>query len=136
MCEKPATADHFSASTHVDWSSLYCPFSLLPLPPTLAQVLTCMAPWVENLNFAALWDSGWSERLLKSLYYVTWRHGDQFPDEIEKLWSTVAAKRRNIIPVINFLISKVTACMIDLPGTDEDYVSLFITNQGSKYCDQ
>ena len=66
-----------------------------------------MAPWVENLNFAALWDSGWSERLLKSLYYVTWRHGDQFPDEIEKLWSTVAAKRRNIIPVINFLISKV-----------------------------
>ncbi|CAI5980131.1 unnamed protein product, partial [Closterium sp. NIES-64] len=70
------------------------------------QVLTCMAPWIENLNFAALWDSGWSERLLKSLYYVTWRHGDQFPDEIEKLWSTVAAKRRNIIPVINFLISK------------------------------
>lgn len=49
------------------------------------QVLTCMAPWIENLNFWKLKDSGWSERLLKSLYYVTWRHGDQFPDEIEKL---------------------------------------------------
>ncbi|KAJ7549297.1 hypothetical protein O6H91_07G048400 [Diphasiastrum complanatum] len=70
------------------------------------QVLTCMAPWIENLNFVKLWESGWSERLLKSLYYVTWRHGDQFPDEIEKLWSTVATKRRNIIPVLDFLISK------------------------------
>ncbi|CAI0458279.1 unnamed protein product [Linum tenue] len=56
------------------------------------QVLTCMAPWIENLNFWKLKDSGWSERLLKSLYYVTWRHGDQFPDEIEKLWSTIASK--------------------------------------------
>ncbi|XP_077229196.1 ARM repeat superfamily protein isoform X2 [Tasmannia lanceolata] len=70
------------------------------------QVLTCMAPWIENLNFSSLWDSGWSERLLKSLYYVTWRHGDQFPDEIEKLWSTIASKPKNIIPVLDFLITK------------------------------
>lgn len=70
------------------------------------QVLTCMAPWIENLNFWKLKDSGWSERLLKSLYYVTWRHGDQFPDEIEKLWSTIASKPRNISPVVDFLITK------------------------------
>ncbi|KAI8534261.1 hypothetical protein RHMOL_Rhmol10G0076300 [Rhododendron molle] len=70
------------------------------------QVLTCMAPWIENLNFWILKDSGWSERLLKSLYYVTWRHGDQFPDEIEKLWSTIASKPRNISPVLDFLITK------------------------------
>ncbi|TYJ49731.1 hypothetical protein E1A91_A01G155100v1 [Gossypium mustelinum] len=70
------------------------------------QVLTCMAPWIENLNFWKLKDSGWSERLLKSLYYVTWRHGDQFPDEIEKLWSTVASKPRNISPILDFLITK------------------------------
>jgi hypothetical protein len=70
------------------------------------QVLTCMAPWIENLNFWKLKDSGWSERLLKSLYYVTWRHGDQFPDEIEKLWSTIASKPRNISPVLDFLIAK------------------------------
>ncbi|KAM0039800.1 putative Cell morphogenesis protein [Helianthus debilis subsp. tardiflorus] len=70
------------------------------------QVLTCMAPWIENLNFWKLKDSGWSERLLKSLYYVTWRHGDQFPDEIEKLWSTIASKARNIRPVLDFLITK------------------------------
>ncbi|KAJ0754279.1 putative Cell morphogenesis protein [Helianthus annuus] len=70
------------------------------------QVLTCMAPWIENLNFWKLKDSGWSERLLKSLYYVTWRHGDQFPDEIEKLWSTIASKPKNIRPVLDFLITK------------------------------
>ena len=70
------------------------------------QVLTCMAPWIENLNFLRLKESGWSERLLKSLYYVTWKHGDQFPDEIEKLWSTVASNTRNIIPVLNFLITR------------------------------
>ncbi|XP_027924280.1 protein furry homolog isoform X2 [Vigna unguiculata] len=69
------------------------------------QVLTCMAPWIENLNFWKL-KEGWSERLLKSLYYVTWRHGDQFPDEIEKLWSTIASKNRNISPVLDFLITK------------------------------
>ncbi|KAG0453972.1 hypothetical protein HPP92_025276 [Vanilla planifolia] len=70
------------------------------------QVLTCMAPWIENLNFSKLYESGWSDRLLKSLYYVTWKHGDQFPDEIEKLWSTIASNTRNIIPVLNFLITK------------------------------
>ncbi|CAN1295982.1 Cell morphogenesis protein PAG1 [Linum perenne] len=70
------------------------------------QVLTCMAPWIENLNFWKLKDSGWSERLLKSLYYVTSRHGNQFPDEIEKLWSTIANKARNISPVLDFLITK------------------------------
>ncbi|CAJ1947246.1 unnamed protein product [Sphenostylis stenocarpa] len=69
------------------------------------QVLTCMAPWIENLNFWKL-KEGWSERLLKSLYYVTWRHGDQFPDEIEKLWSTIASKNKNISPVLDFLITK------------------------------
>ncbi|GAB2280029.1 hypothetical protein Dimus_014667 [Dionaea muscipula] len=69
------------------------------------QVLTCMAPWIENLNFWKLKD-GWSDRLLKSLYYVTWRHGDQFPDEIEKLWSTIASKPKNISPVLDFLITK------------------------------
>ncbi|XP_042425737.1 uncharacterized protein LOC122013534 [Zingiber officinale] len=72
------------------------------------QVLTCMAPWIENLNFVKLWESGsgWNKRLLKSLYYVTWKHGDQFPDEIEKLWNTVACNNRNIVPVLDFLITK------------------------------
>ncbi|KAD7479458.1 hypothetical protein E3N88_02594 [Mikania micrantha] len=70
------------------------------------QVLTCMAPWIENLDFWKLQNLGWKERSLKSLYYVTWRHADQFPDEIEKLWRTIASKPRNIRPVLDFLITK------------------------------
>ncbi|KAF3667284.1 hypothetical protein FXO38_08680 [Capsicum annuum] len=33
-------------------------------------------------------------------------HGDQFLDEIEKLWSKIASKPRNISPVSDFLIAK------------------------------
>ena len=47
----------------------------------------------------------WSERLLKSLYYVTWKHGDQLLQETEALWQTVARNRRNVIPVLDFLLS-------------------------------
>lgn len=99
------------AKDHPELSELLCEEimqRLLDAVDIIAQhqVLTCMAPWFENLNLKKLWDSGWSERLLKSLYYVTWKHGDQFPDEIEKLWSTVASNNRNIIPVLDFLITK------------------------------
>lgn len=31
------------------------------------------------------------------------RHGDELPVEIERLWSTLALNRRNIIPVLDFL---------------------------------
>ncbi|XP_010251338.1 PREDICTED: protein furry homolog-like [Nelumbo nucifera] len=99
------------AKDHPDLSQLLCEEIMqrqLDAVDIIAQhqVLTCMAPWIENLNFWKLKDSGWSERLLKSLYYVTWRHGDQFPDEIEKLWSTLACKPKNISPILDFLITK------------------------------
>lgn len=70
------------------------------------QVLTCMAPWIENLQLWNLKHSGWCERLLKIVYYVTCRHGDQFPDEIEQLWSTIAKKVKNVSPVLEFLITR------------------------------
>lgn len=99
------------AQDHPDLSELLCVEMMqrqLDAVDIIAQhqVLTCMAPWIENLNFVALWETGGAERLLKSMYYVTWKHGDQFPDEIEQLWSTVAHKWRNIIPVLDFLITK------------------------------
>ncbi|KAI4352336.1 hypothetical protein L6164_006599 [Bauhinia variegata] len=98
------------AKDHPELSQLLCEEimqRLLDAVDIIAQhqVLTCMAPWIENLNFWKL-KEGWTGRLLKSLYYVTWRHGDQFPDEIEKLWSTIASKNRNICPVLDFLITK------------------------------
>ena len=48
----------------------------------------------------------WSERLLQSMYYVTAQHGTVFPHEIERLWSTVAGNKRNIIPSLDYVISK------------------------------
>ena len=37
---------------------------------------------------------------------MIWGHGDQFSDEVEKLWSTIASKSRNISPVLELLITK------------------------------
>lgn len=48
----------------------------------------------------------WSESLLKAMYFVTLQHGGAFPHEIERLWSTVAANKRNVIPILEFLISR------------------------------
>lgn len=48
----------------------------------------------------------WSEKLLESMYFVTAQHGAVFPHEIECLWSTVAGNKRNIIPILDFVISK------------------------------
>ncbi|KAI8469209.1 MAG: cell morphogenesis central region-domain-containing protein [Monoraphidium minutum] len=59
----------------------------------------------KNLSIAAHWKGTWCERLLKSMYYVTLRHGSELPLEIERLWSTLAGNRRNIIPVLDFLVS-------------------------------
>ena len=40
------------------------------------------------------------------MYYVTAQHGAVFPHEIECLWSTVANNKRNIIPILDYVISK------------------------------
>lgn len=48
----------------------------------------------------------WSEKLLESMYFVTAQHGAVFPHEIESLWSTVAGNKRNVIPILDYVISK------------------------------
>ena len=47
----------------------------------------------------------WMEDLMKSMYYVTLQHGAAFAYEIERLWTTVASNKHNIIPILEFLIS-------------------------------
>ncbi|CAD7701683.1 unnamed protein product [Ostreobium quekettii] len=69
------------------------------------QVLLCLIPWMERLSFSSRWEGEWSERLLKSMYYVTWKHGKQFTYEVEKLWSTVSSNKENIVPILDFLVS-------------------------------
>ena len=48
----------------------------------------------------------WSEDLMKSMYFVTLQHGGSFPHEIERLWCTVATNKRNVIPILEFLITR------------------------------
>ncbi|KAK9839278.1 hypothetical protein WJX81_005497 [Elliptochloris bilobata] len=72
------------------------------------QVLTCLAPWMRNLTFAPRWEGSWSEQLLRYLWYVTWQHVEALPAEVEALWTTAAANTRNIVPVLDYLISKCT----------------------------
>lgn len=40
------------------------------------------------------------------MYAVTGQHGAAFPAETERLWSTVAGNRRNVVPILDFLISR------------------------------
>ncbi|GIM00769.1 hypothetical protein Vretimale_5697 [Volvox reticuliferus] len=79
-------------------------------------VLTSLAPWMENLIIAFPWKGNWSERLLKSMYYVTLRHGTQFPAEIQGLWTQLAKRIRNINPILDFLLhlGMATALQTDL----------------------
>ncbi|EIE19264.1 hypothetical protein COCSUDRAFT_48883 [Coccomyxa subellipsoidea C-169] len=75
-------------------------------PQLQHQVLSCLAPWMQNLSFAARWEGNWSEQLLRSMYFLTWQHAGAFPSETERLWTTVAANKRNIIPILDFLIAR------------------------------
>ena len=36
---------------------------------------------------------------------MTWKHGDQLLQETEALWQTVARNRRNVIPVLDFVLT-------------------------------
>ncbi|PNW70054.1 hypothetical protein CHLRE_17g703750v5 [Chlamydomonas reinhardtii] len=79
-------------------------------------VLTSLAPWMENLVISFPWRGNWSERLLKSQYYVTLRHGGAFPFEVERLWTQLARRTRNINPILDFLLhlGMATALQTDL----------------------
>ena len=50
----------------------------------------------------------WSEQLLRSMYLVTRRFGGALPGEVERLWAAVAVAKRNVIPVLDFLITRAT----------------------------
>lgn len=58
----------------------------------------------ENVEFEPP-TGKWSERLLQSMYMVTARHGAVYPHQIERLWSTVAGNKRNIIPILDYVVS-------------------------------
>eukprot|EP00898_Chlorokybus_atmophyticus_P003403 jgi/Chlat1/4063/Chrsp26S04002 len=72
------------------------------------RILACIVPWLNNVNFSELLDSGWSERLLKSLYDVTSKQSDHFGTEIELLWTTLGRRVKNVVPILDYLGFKCT----------------------------
>lgn len=49
------------------------------------------------------------------MYQVTWDHASAFPHETGQLWSTVAANKRNVIPVLDFIITQGLQEAAELP---------------------
>ncbi|KAL3146697.1 hypothetical protein ABBQ32_000921 [Trebouxia sp. C0010 RCD-2024] len=103
------------------------------------HVLTCLPPWMDNLSFAARWEGNWSEKLLESMYFVTAQHGAVFPHEIECLWSTVAGNKRNIIPILDFVISKgLASCGQGMEAVERYFtvakrIALFLARTSSQH---
>ena len=84
--------------------------------PTISLPTHCMneAQCGGLLVFA--WAAGnWSEQLLKSMYQVTWHHASAFPQEAGQLWITVAANQRNVIPILDFVITQGLQEATELP---------------------
>ena len=40
------------------------------------------------------------------MYQVTWHHASAFPLETGQLWLNVAANKRNVIPILDFVITQ------------------------------
>ena len=70
------------------------------------HVLAALAPWVASLHLPHIAAAGRAERLLKSLYFVTFVRGDAFPREIETLWRNIGKTPRNVVPALRFLEAK------------------------------
>ena len=70
------------------------------------HVLAALAPWVASLHLPHIAAAGRADRLLKSLYFVTFVRGDAFPREIETLWRDIGKTPRNVVPALRFLEAK------------------------------
>ena len=49
------------------------------------------------------------------MYQVTWHHASAFPQEAGQLWITVAANQRNVIPILDFIITQGLQEATELP---------------------
>ena len=70
------------------------------------HVLAALAPWTAALHLPHIAAAGRAERLLKSLYYVTFFRGDAFPREMETMWRHIGRSPRNVVPALRFLETK------------------------------
>lgn len=74
---------------------------------TMNQALLALPPWLECASFVT--GSDWGIQVLEALYKVSRKSGAVQSHPIENIWTMVASNRRNIIPVLDFLISKLAS---------------------------
>lgn len=70
------------------------------------EALFSLSPWFEHLNLGAQWEGGWAETLLSTLHNLTAHPSNRRVDAVQLLWATLATNRRNVVPVVDFLIAK------------------------------
>jgi hypothetical protein len=72
--------------------------------PSKRQMLRSIVPWIEKLEFHTL-PRQVLDPLMENMLFVTMRYKQDFPREVEHLWTTVARTNRNLQVVIRELIT-------------------------------
>jgi hypothetical protein len=73
-------------------------------PNSKRQMLRSIVPWIEKLEFHIV-SRQVLDSLMENLLFVTMRYKQDFPREVEQLWTTVARTNRNLQVVIRELIA-------------------------------
>lgn len=73
-------------------------------PNSKRQMLRSILPWIEKLEFHTV-SRAVLDSLMENLLFVTVKYKQDFPREVEQLWTTVARTNRNLQVVIRELIA-------------------------------
>lgn len=72
-------------------------------PDRIQQTLSCLPPWLENADFS---QDLWRESVLDLLFRVSQVDTLIQTNIVQSVWGTIASHRRNIIPVLDYLLVK------------------------------
>lgn len=85
----------------------------LSTPPSLpshttpdSEALLCLCPWLARITLSTQWQGEWAEAFLNLLFETTTKRSSRHGYQIQQLWSTIAENRRNVVPVLEFLLNK------------------------------
>lgn len=78
--------------------------SVTYIPEKIHQTLSCLPPWLENADFS---QDPWRQSVLDLLFRVSQVDSLIQTNTVQSIWSTIASHRRNIIPVLDYLLGKI-----------------------------
>lgn len=89
------------------WRLAVAPTCLV-LSPTSADVgvLACLCPWLRTITISPQWKGQWADAFLSLLFDVTSRQQALQSGPIEQVWATLVQERRNVVPVLDYLLTK------------------------------